>query len=183
MTDTSAQLLILREFLRSLVLDKARVSILKYKWHFYEYSNHCNKILARKFRKQRSSTYIPHIITNKGNIGTKSQEIANCFNDYYTILYNLKKAETTQTNEQRRTLIKNYLLASGLPRLKDDTIRELEASIAQQELEKSINSSKKGKAPGPMDYVIIKLLHPYSSLILLKPLIQSPHNKLYFHNP
>lgn len=80
-------------------------------------------------------------------------EIARKFQEYYECLYAIGSKEEV---EQKRAKIKAYLRESGLEKITEEQISQLEAPISEEEI-KTIKETPMGKSPGPDDSLLQKV--------------------------
>lgn len=76
------------------------------------------------------------------------REIIQRFGDFYPSLYNL------QSSSQNQTVIDEYIVTSGMPRLTPAERQELERLITLEEIQKAVKVEKRGKTPGPDGFLI-----------------------------
>lgn len=145
-----AQLLLLRQELRSLLLHTFQHIQPKIKATCYSTSNKAGKKLAQHIKERRIKTKITHLFhPHTREKLTNPQDIANAFSDYYSDLYNIRKNPSTcqHSNED----INIFLQQMKLPTLTDTQLSFLNEPFMEQEIHSTITSLPTGKAPGPDD--------------------------------
>lgn len=114
----------------------------------YGSGDKCRKILARSIREHKLQTYISHIISLSAQKTTLPTKISQVFRDFYTSLFNLPTASSSQA------LMDDYIKSFQIPTLLPEFCKELDAPIKLEEIEKAIGLPKPGKAPGPDSFTL-----------------------------
>lgn len=125
-----ADLTILRSQLHDLALDKAKATIAKCRRTFYEHSDKCGKLLAWALRAQQARTFVPELLDEGNAKAHATERIADIFRQYYASLYNLP--QSTREVSSRRLAIREYLQRSGVPRISDDDLTNLDEPLSLQ---------------------------------------------------
>lgn len=138
--------------MRELIEQETRMMYNKVKKERYLYGNKPGRYLAQALEKKKSANYIDKIQTGNGEFAHKSVEIAKTFKEYYASLYDIG---TKDEVEQKRVKIKTYLRESGLKKITEEQINQLETPITEEEITKTIRETPMGKSPGPDGLTIL----------------------------
>lgn len=152
---TEEKLARLWEELKLLLMDKAKAKLTRCRRAFYEYGNKPSRMLANALRDTRARNHIEHIKTQGDVLVNSSQAIAKAFRDYYTSLYQIEGHTPTSTIPNGGETVKEYIVASGMPRLPEEGAGDLDGPITTEELRKALKSLKPGKAPGPDGFTLL----------------------------
>lgn len=141
-----AQLLTLRQELRSLLLSSYEQMQRKIKATSYSTSNKAGKKLAQHLKGVKLKFKIPHLFHphSKKKL-SNPQDIANAFSDYYSDLYNLRK--DTFTHQPSTEEIDEFL--NQIKLLTETQLSSLNVPFSEQEILATIPSLPSRKAPGP----------------------------------
>lgn len=111
-----AQLLSLRQDLRTLLLNSFEQVQRKIRATYYSTSNKAGKLLAQRLKGRRTKTQIPHMThPHTKQMLTNPQDIANAFSDYYSDLYNISR--DSSTSQPSHDDIDAFLQKITLPKL------------------------------------------------------------------
>ncbi|CAH2295654.1 Hypothetical predicted protein, partial [Pelobates cultripes] len=87
--DTYRELLEARRNLKQLLSQGLLRTIRRSRRHFYEYSDKCGRLLARRLQRERRLTHITKIRDQTGVLTQRPDGIATAFHHFYTDLYNI----------------------------------------------------------------------------------------------
>lgn len=145
----------LRGELNLLLIDKAKAKLARCRRVYYEYGNKPSRVLANALRETRARNHIERIKTQGDTLVSSSQAIAKAFRDYYANLYQIEGQMPTSRTSDRWESAKEYILASGMPKIPEEGAGDIDGPITIEEFSEALKSLKPGKAPGPDGYTLL----------------------------
>uniref|UniRef100_A0A8C5Q4M0 Reverse transcriptase domain-containing protein n=1 Tax=Leptobrachium leishanense TaxID=445787 RepID=A0A8C5Q4M0_9ANUR len=143
--DTYARLLQARTQLTNVMNPRIQSAILQTRCFFALHEDKPGRLLARLLKKQRARAYVPAIRTPKGSVTPHPAQIAQCFLELYSSLYQ-SADESDRTPE---ALLEEYLKKRIPYHLSDAQRAQLRVPFTQEEISSAVKTQKNGKAPGP----------------------------------
>uniref|UniRef100_A0A8C5P8P1 Reverse transcriptase domain-containing protein n=1 Tax=Leptobrachium leishanense TaxID=445787 RepID=A0A8C5P8P1_9ANUR len=116
----------------------------------YLYNNKASKMMANRLRKKVAKTRIERMVAADGTTCHHPQQIAECFAQYYTKLYNLRQ-DTTLAQPTIQEIFP-FLQRLNLPTISEAISHRLLSTPTLGELQAALSSLKVNKAPGPDGY-------------------------------
>ena len=136
-----------REY-NSLIADKIKGNLRFINQRYYEHGNRASRLLAIRFRKQRSSNIVKKIKSSHSiNPLTKPNEIAESFADFYKSLY--KNSDTCSDDNILAAFLNNIKFNE----LTETMAKDLDELIKESEIIETISTLKNNKSPGPNGYI------------------------------
>lgn len=137
----------LRNQLRLIYLHKFDFNLAKLKWNFYMQGDRPGKLLAKRVKQIQARNKIPYMFDKHKTKVHDPQKIADLFADYYQDLYNISESEPFHPLSADK--IDVFLKKLSLPSLSSQQLEDLNRPVTIQEVQKTMNSSKLMKSPGP----------------------------------
>lgn len=131
---------ILQKQLGNLMMEEVNRNIRYMKQRYFEQADRPGKLLAWQIKKRRKKTVISELKINGENI-LDQEAIKSNFAKYYESLY--------KNTDVRKEDIEDYLQRIQFPDTSEKLREELNKEIEDDEILEAINSSSRGKMPGP----------------------------------
>lgn len=117
----------------------------KTQWFFYEFANKCGHPLARSLHRGSTTTYIQKLKYPDGSHIYDQKDISLTFQQYYSILYNIRDHFHDMSPGSRSSSIKEYIDETMLLVLSSGAISFLEEAFTVDETKQTIADLPIGK--------------------------------------
>lgn len=111
---------------------------------FYELGNRSGRLLAHALRNKRASLYIPTIKHPLGYVAHLTEDSLQCFQEYYSSLYNLPAPHLQDVSVAHLTSLAAFLFKISLPKLPSHLLLALEENFTAEELHTVISALPSG---------------------------------------